>query len=121
MPLSSQMQAFMRRQVATYLNDICAIKRLQDSRDELGGSSETYTTVYSMLACRILPQSDRGRNFIVGEGEKGRSYFRLTVSCDVDIQDGDRAELRGRDYEVQQIEDIESDAVFKSVRLMRLG
>ncbi len=97
------------------------LKRPQDAADEIGGSSNSFETVNLALACRILPLNDKGRDFVVGDGEEGRSYFRLIVPYDTDLRDGDRVEMNGDTYEIQQIEDAHTDATDKRARLMRIG
>jgi Phage head-tail joining protein len=118
---SSQQIAYMRRIMAQFLKDTCALKRLEDTKDELGGSAALYITVNATLKCRMLPLSDKNNNFVAGQGEQARTYFRLIMPYDTDVQDGDQVEFSGDTYEVQQIEDAQTDAVDKRARLMRLG
>ena len=118
---SSYHLAYMRRVTSKFLKDTCTLKRPQDVRDELGGSANTFEDAQMNVPCRILPLNDKGRNFVVGEGEEGRSYFRLIVAYDTELADGWQVEMDGVTYEIQQIEDVHTDATDKRARLMRLG
>ena len=117
---TSQQLAMIRRETAKFLKDTCTLKRPVDARDEIGGSGNEFATV-TTLACRILPLNDKGRDFQVGEGEQGRSYFRLIVPYDSDVRDGDQIEFGSDTYEVQQIEEVHTDNTDVRARLMRLG
>lgn len=119
--INSQTLAMMRRNTARFLKDTCVLKRPQNVQDELGGSTNTFEIVNAALACRVLPLNDRGRNFTVGEGEQGRTYFRLIAPWDTEIGDGWQVEVAGITYEIQQVEAVHTDNTDVRARLMRLG
>lgn len=101
---------------AELLPDTAEVKRPGSSVDVYGNVDETAVTV-ATVACRLDPIEGRADTTgMVAAAEAMRTWYRLTLPHNTDIEPGDHVVINSTTYEVVQLHDDHSERV--SVRAM---
>lgn len=111
--------AQLRTDVLETLPDTCNILRTTWSNNK-GTMVPSESTAVSGAACRVDPYNKQDSEGMLAEQESNRSYFRLTVAYDTDLQDGDTLSFGGERYEVLQLYDVHSLRIVKRAMLARV-
>ncbi|MBK9122811.1 MAG: hypothetical protein IPM16_06775 [Chloroflexi bacterium] len=120
MPLvDAQTLASIRRFSRKALNETCTIRRRFSGSDD-GYRRGGHQTIAEGVACRLMAERERDSRGMVAEREAGRTFWRMAVAQDADLQDGDDVTVAGVRYTVVQLYDANTDAVFRSARLARI-
>lgn len=91
--------ADLRADMLELMPDTLTISRPSEATNGYGEAVKTWATV-ATVAGRIDPMSDREKERVVADAEKGLSYHRITVAYDADLRDGDRVIGGGITYEI---------------------
>lgn len=93
--------SFMRSAQAQALPDTCDVKRASRASDGAGGTTLTWSTIYSDIPCRIASGTATERQ---GDGSvRVMRQTVLTLAHDRTVQQGDRVVSGGRTYEVDGV------------------
>jgi hypothetical protein len=112
-------RAALRAESRKWLTDSCVVQRQALATDgHIGG---TWAAVASGVACRMMRETQRDQRGMVALQEVERTYWKLALAFDADVRAGDRVVLGGETYEVLQVFDAETDAMFVMTRLARLA
>ena len=119
--LSARELALMRQTVAGGLPDLCTVKRLVLSPDGQGGYTETWSTVYSSVPCRLKPAGQGTRAGVQPGGQwHVASAWTLTIRYDQPLSTGERVVMGGDTFLVLGVDDDQSERVHRQAYLRRL-
>lgn len=105
-----------------FLTDRCAIERQNTEEGFWHGGAEDWDTVYENVPCRIIrAPNSRSDTLIAAAQEVLRDSFRFEFGWDQPITAGDRIVHQDTIYEIQRLQDVLTDAVFKSVLVTRIS
>ncbi len=99
-----------RSDVAEALVSTCVIERYAGSVDAYGIDKQTWSA-HGTVACRIDPLSQRDSQGMVAGREAGRSYQRLTLAWNADVQEGDRIVFGSETLELVELQNIHDDRI----------
>lgn len=120
--LNANELAALRTDILATLPDTCTIQRASITTNSAGHSAQTWAASSSGVACRIDPiPRTQGDNGMVGQQEKQRAWYRLTVPYDTDLQDGDRIIYSSDTYEVLQLHDDHSLRAVRRAVIAKIG
>lgn len=119
--LNTNELAALRTDILATLPDTCTIQRASITTNSAGHSAQTWAASSSGVACRIDPYQRQDSTGMVGQQEKQRAWYRLTVPYDTDLQDGDRIIYSSDTYEVIQLHDDHSLRAVRRAVIAKLG
>jgi uncharacterized protein (UPF0128 family) len=96
------------------------IERLTETISDTGGVSEADTTV-ATVSGRLDPFRRGASDYIIGDQEKGRAYYQVTVEHDADLRDGDKVTVGGTEYRVLQVHAGNALAAVKRALAVKIG
>lgn len=121
-PVSPAVLAQIRAISRRYLTDQCSIERMTEDTDPWYGGEAAWEEVYTAVPCRIIRATNtRSGAYIAAVQESLRDSFSFEFAHDQPIAAGDRINHNGTIFEIQRIQDVLTDAVFKSVLVTRLS
>jgi head-tail adaptor len=92
----------MRATAALALPDTATISRVARASDSAGGWTETWSTVASGVACRLMSTQNLGEGRAVGT-QQATSEWMLTLPLGTDIRAADRVVVASRTFEVNSL------------------
>ena len=114
--LSANDLVAMRAAQASGLPSTCTVVRRSVVADDLGGQTETWTTLASGVACRLAPMSYRER--IAAQQFVGEETWHLTLPYGQDVTGADRVTYGSVTYEVRA---IESGGAWETAKRLLVG
>lgn len=100
--LSATQIADMRTTAALALPDTATISRVARASDGAGGWTETWSTVASGVACRLMFTQNLGEGPAAGT-QQAASGWALTLPLGTDIRAADRVVVASRTFEVNSL------------------
>lgn len=101
---------------ASQLRHKIEIQRLQEVADDLGGFSTQWVTLKTKRA-KVVPMS--GRELIHADKIDATAVSRFVIRFDADIMESDRIVLKGKEYNIRSIINIEEENRFNEIMAER--
>ena len=95
----------MRSTQATAMNTTCTIQRVSQVADGAGGSTDTWSTLASNVACRIMKATIAAQTSeqVAADILRGKALYYVTIPAGQDVTNKDRIVSGGRTFEVVQV------------------
>ena len=122
--ISSAELTKMRAIADDFLPDTCTIQTRTTTVDVLGGITETYTSTYTGVACRLDPGATSagfGGESIVNAAVEGEAKWMLNIPYDQAITITGRVIHDSKTYEVKAVMDTHSYATIRRAVLVRVN
>lgn len=119
--VSAAVLAMIRAKAATYLTDTCTVESATNTIDDYGAPVQTWSTVASGAACRIVLAGNRYATEVreAGAAETLRQQYKLSIGRNVPLAADHRVTCGGVVYDVVQVETALTDEVWHSAILVR--
>lgn len=122
--ISSAELTKMRALADDFLPDTCTIQTRATTVDALGGITETYSSTYTLVPCRLDPagtSAGQGSEAMINAAIEGKSMWALNIPYDQAITITDRVIHSGETYEVKAPIDTHSYSTIRRVALVRVN
>lgn len=114
--LTASELAQLRADVSELLPDTCRIERPTTGNTN-GYPTETWGTAVASAACRFDPETLRlPPKDALNDKETGVAYYKVTLTYNADVADGDRLIYSGGTYQVTQLYEAHSNRLVKHLR-----
>ena len=119
--LPNGMHTIMRRRVARFLRDTCAIEKQNATQDKYGQITGAWEVTEADVPCRVLPyQIAREGAQIIGEAERLIDIVEITLPVGTTIQGDYRVTLStGEQYHIRELRSAATDKLFITVLAFR--
>lgn len=99
-----------------------AIQRASETVNSAGDAVPTWSTS-STVDGRVDPMKSGSAQarYMIGDQEKGKAMYQLTVAHDADLRDGDRVVVDGATYQVLQMHSGNALAAVKRALVSKQG
>ena len=118
--LSANELEALRDTVAGLLPDTATIYSPTTTTDDSGRWVESYAASATAL-CRLDPYQRQDSRGMVGDAERQRTWYRLTLPYNADVSSGSRIQIDGLDYEIVQAHDQHSARIVTRLIIARIG
>jgi SPP1 family predicted phage head-tail adaptor len=109
-----------RALAARYLTDTCVIERATRTRDSLGGTTATWTTL-ATVPCAIAPRNLQPSEQVLAGRLGSRTAWTVRLPAGQDVKPADRLSINGLPYEVVDALGPRTIEVLRTVVAVRIG
>lgn len=117
--INDPMMGHLSEVMRMFLSDQCFIQRPIETTSAAGLPVKTWAT-FSPIRCRLLPLKQRSNEGVIAEREANKSQMRLILPLDADVQNGDRARIGETTYEIVEIKQGETVAMFMECTVSKI-
>lgn len=119
--LSARELAAMRAEANRWLADTCTIQAVTVGRDTVGGITETWANTATSVPCRLVSHVNRApAGGTQGEQYQVRTDWILHLAYDQAIATGQRVTVGADTYEVQAVDDEQTERASRRAWLKRV-